>query len=128
TFLPDNLGPSPESRLQATPLMIDGVLYLTAGSRRAAVALDAETGELLWKFNIREGERGVTAPRSGSGRGLSYWTDGDEERIIFVTPGYQMIALDLESGRPIDEFGENGIVDLKKEIGQDIMPTADIGL
>src|SRR5262245_28828169 len=51
----DSLGPRPEFNFQATPLMVNGVLYFTAGTRRAAVALDAETGELLWMHSINEG-------------------------------------------------------------------------
>lgn len=128
TFRPDNLGPRPDPNLQATPLMVNGVLYLTAGARRAAVALDAQTGELLWKFNIDEGERGARAPRTGSGRGLSYWTDGEAERILYVTPGYQMIALDARTGQPVPGFGANGIVDLKREMDEEVAETADVGL
>src|SRR5690606_25869790 len=67
-FKPDNLGPRPDPNLQATPLMVNGVVYLTAGTRRAAVALNATTGELLWKYNLDEGVRGEKAPRAGSGR------------------------------------------------------------
>jgi len=133
TFHPDNLGPAPDPNLQATPLMVKGKLYITAGSRRAAVALDAATGEMLWKYNIDEGERGHNSPRPGSGRGLSYWTDGTKEHIIFVTVGYQMICLDAHTGQPVPEFGEGGIVDLKKDDDQDIDLTGarvgdDIGL
>jgi len=133
SFQPDNLGPRPDANLQATPLMVKGRLYLTAGSRRAAVSLDAATGELLWKYNINEGRRGATAPRAGSGRGLSYWTDGVEERIIYVTPGYRMVCLDAHTGQPVTGFGENGVVDLKKEMDQEIdlegeTPGHDIGL
>jgi quinoprotein glucose dehydrogenase len=120
TFLPDNLGPVPDPNLQATPLMVKGTLYLTAGSRRAAVALDAGNGELKWKFNIDEGERASNAPRRGSGRGLSYWTDGVKERIIFVTVGYQMVCLDAATGLPDPDFGNKGIVDLKLEMDQQI--------
>ncbi|RVT43191.1 PQQ-binding-like beta-propeller repeat protein [Sphingobium algorifonticola] len=130
-FRPDNLGPVPDPNLQATPLMIDGILYLTAGSRRAAVALDSRTGEMLWKYNIDEGIRGQKAARPGSGRGLSYWSDGTEKRIIYVTPGYRMIALDAKTGRPVPGFGDNGVVDLKTQLGQDAdidLDTADIGL
>src|SRR5688572_9034291 len=47
-FEPDNLGPTSDNNYQATPLMIDGVLYTTAGSRRNVVALDAGSGEILW--------------------------------------------------------------------------------
>ena len=120
TFLPDNLGPVPDPNLQATPLMVKGTLYLTAGSRRAAVALDAANGELKWKYSIDEGERGMNAPRRGSGRGLSYWTDGVKERIIFVTIGYQMVCLDAATGLPDPDFGNKGIVDLKLEMDQEI--------
>ena len=130
-FRTDNLGPAPEYNLQATPLMVNGKLYLTAGSRRAAVALDAGTGELLWKYNIDEGRRGATAPRQQSGRGLAWWSDGQEERIVYVTPGYQMIALDAKTGQPIPGFGRDGRVDLRAlaELDQDIdIETADIGL
>ena len=67
-FSTDNLGPRPEGNFQSTPLMVNGVLYSTAGSRRAVIALDPETGELLWIHRVDEGERGRTAPRQLSGR------------------------------------------------------------
>src|SRR4029450_11810801 len=91
-FKTDNLGPQPEFNLESTPLVANGVLYTTAGTRRAVVALSAETGEMKWMFSLDEGKRGEAAPRRLSGRGLSYWTDGREERIIYVTPGHQMSA------------------------------------
>src|SRR5678815_4748407 len=87
-FKTDNLGPRPEANLEGTPLMVKGVLYSTAGTRRSVVALDAATGEILWVHGENEGKRGEAAPRQLSGRGLAYWTDGREERIIYVTPGY----------------------------------------
>ena len=85
-FKTENLGPRPEYNLEGTPLMANGILYATAGTRRAVVALDAATGEELWVHSENEGERGRNAPRQLSGRGLSYWTDGTEERIFYVTP------------------------------------------
>ena len=97
-FKTDALGPRPEFNLQATPLMVGGRLFATAGTRRAAVALDAGTGELLWMHSLNEGKRGEAAPRQLSGRGLAYWTDGNEERIFYVTPGYQLIALNAKTG------------------------------
>ena len=77
-FKTDNLGPRPEFNLQSTPLMVNGVLYSTGGTRRSVVALDAATGELLWKYAYNEGKRAETAPRQLSGRGLAYWTNGTE--------------------------------------------------
>ena len=56
------------------------------------------TGELLWVHGEHEGARGAAAPRQLSGRGLAYWTDGKEERILYVTPGYRLIALDAKTG------------------------------
>src|SRR5215813_6107006 len=56
-----NLGPRPETNLQSTPLMANGVVYSTAGSRRDVVALDASTGELMWMHSEREGARGQNA-------------------------------------------------------------------
>src|SRR6202142_2523846 len=72
-FKTENLGPRPEYNLEGTPLMANGIVYATAGTRRAVVALDAATGELLWVHSEREGVRGAKAPRQLSGRGLAYW-------------------------------------------------------
>lgn len=128
-FKTDNLGPSPEYRYQATPLVIDGIMYSTGGSRRAVFALNAATGELLWVYSLDEGERARNAPRQLSGRGLAFWQEGEEKRIVYVTPGYRMIALNAETGRPIPGFGEQGIVDLKQNADQDIdLVTGEIGL
>src|SRR4029450_1608105 len=101
----------------------------TAGTRRAVVALDAGTGELLWMHSEHEGKRGESAPRQLSGRGLAYWTDGRQSRIVYVTPGYQMVALDAKTGVPVAGFGKNGIVDLKQEDDQPVdIETGEIGL
>jgi len=128
-FKTESLGPRPEFNLQTTPLMIKGVLYFTAGTRRAAVAVDGATGEMIWMHHINEGKRGESAPRQLSGRGVAYWTDGREDRIVYVTPGYQLIALNARTGVPVQGFGKNGVVDLKLEDDQPIDPdTGEIGL
>jgi quinoprotein glucose dehydrogenase len=130
-FKTDSLGNRPEYKLEGTPLMVNGVVYATAGSRRAAIALDAATGELLWVHGEHEGARGAAAPRQLSGRGLAYWSDGKQERILYVTPGYLLIALDTKTGQPVSSFGNNGAVDLKLEDDQTILPdltTGEIGL
>src|SRR5262249_55258382 len=128
-FKTDNLGPRPETNLEATPLMVKGKLYSTAGTRRSVIALDAATGELLWVHGENEGQRGANAPRQLSGRGLAYWTDGREERIIYVTPGYRMIALDAKNGNLVTTFGAGGVVDLKENDDQEIDPlSSEIGL
>ena len=113
-FKTDNLGTRPEYKLEGTPLMIGGALYATGGTRRAVFALDAATGEVLWVHRYPEGSRGAAAPRQLSGRGVAYWTDGrGDQRILYVTPGYRLIALNAKTGQPIPSFGANGVVDLK---------------
>ena len=127
----DNFGNRPEYKLEGTPLMVNGVLYTTAGSRRAAIAVDAATGELLWVHGEHEGKRGAAAPRQLSGRGLAYWSDGKEERIFYFTPGYRLVCLNAKTGARIPSFGKNGIVDLKLDDDQTILPdleTGEIGL
>src|SRR5437762_9909041 len=125
----DNLGTRPEDKLEGTPLMVGGVLYATAGTRRSVVALDAGTGELLWVHSEREGERGAAAPRQLSGRGLAYWTDGREERILYVTSGYMLVALNAKTGMRVASFGKDGLVDLKQDDDQVIDPmSSEIGL
>jgi quinoprotein glucose dehydrogenase len=109
--------------------MANGILYATGGTRRSVVALDAATGELLWTHSEKEGARGTAAPRQLSGRGLAYWTDGREERILYVTPGYRLVALNAKTGAPVSTFGQNGIVDLKLEDDQQIdLVTGEVGL
>jgi len=128
-FRTESIGNRPEFKLEGTPLMINGVLYATAGSRRAAIALDAATGELLWVHGEREGARGAAAPRQLSGRGLAYWTDGKEERVLYVTPGYRLICLDAKTGGLVKSFGKDGVVDLKLDDDQTIaLIDGEIGL
>ncbi len=84
---------------------------------------------MLWMHSEDEGARGEAAPRQLSGRGLAYWTDGKEERILYVTPGYRLVALDAKTGTPIPSFGKNGVVDLKLDDDQDIdLVTGEVGL
>ncbi len=128
----DFLGPRPDTLYSATPLLVDGTLYTTAGMRRAVVALDAVSGEMRWMHSEDEGRRGQNAIRTGAGRGVAYWAsaDGADRRVIYVTPGYRMKALDAKTGIPIPAFGRNGVVDLKTEIDQDglDLDTAEFGL
>jgi quinoprotein glucose dehydrogenase len=133
-FKTDNLGTRPEYKLEGTPIMVKGVLYTTAGTRRSVVALDAKTGEQMWVYSLREGKRAAIAPRQLSGRGLSYWTDGQgDDRVIFVTTGYRLVSLNAHTGQPINGFGKNGMVDLKEGmvtgVGQQIeLETGEAGL
>jgi len=114
-----NFGPAPEYNYRTTALMVDGVLYATAGYRRAVVAIDAGTGETLWTYRLDEGDR--AAPRRNSGRGVAWWeSPGIAPRIFMVTPGFQLVALDAATGRPVRDFGENGVVELRLGLGREL--------
>jgi quinoprotein glucose dehydrogenase len=133
-FKTDNLGPFPEYKLEGTPVMVNGVIYTTGGTRRSVVALDAKTGEVIWTHSMREGKRAAVSPRQLSGRGVSYWTDGrGDERVVYVTTGYRLVELDAKTGTPVRSFGTNGLVDLKvgvvKGVDQQIdLETGEIGI
>jgi quinoprotein glucose dehydrogenase len=122
-FKTDSIGTRPEYKLEGTPLAVGGKIYATAGTRRGVVALDGQSGELLWVHSFAEGKRGAASPRALSGRGLSYWTDGTNERILYVTIGYQMVSIDAKTGQRDPNFGNNGIVDLKQDFDQELDPT-----
>jgi len=122
------IGPKPEFKNEAAPLYVDGTLYMTAGMNRDVVALDPASGAVRWQWTLDEGERTARAPRRNSGRGVSYWTDGTEARIVAVTPGFRLVSLDARTGRPVASFGSDGMVDLKRHLGRgDFDPLAPIG-
>jgi quinoprotein glucose dehydrogenase len=100
---------------ETTPIMVDGVLYFTVGPRRSVIAVNAGTGETLWTWRPDEGERFDQAPRKVA-RGVAYWTDGTQARIITVTPGFQLVALNAKTGVPVRDFGQDGSVDLFKQL------------
>jgi quinoprotein glucose dehydrogenase len=112
------IGPKPEFKNETAPLYVDGTLYLTAGINRDVIALDPATGAERWRWGLDEGERTARAPRRNSGRGVSYWTDGQDARVVVVTPGFTLVSLDARTGRPVQTFGDKGMVDLKRALGR----------
>jgi len=113
-FSTANFGPSPEFNATFTPLEIDGILYTTVGAHRDVAALDATNGQILWLWRAQEGARFDAAPRKGSGRGLSFWSDGDKRRVIVITPGFYLVSLDAKTGLPDPQFGDNGVIDMQQ--------------
>jgi len=102
-------------RLQATPLMIDGVLYMITALNQA-VALDSATGELLWSFDPQAYLSGYSiSPLGYHHRGVAYWSDNEESRILFATNDGYLFSLDAEEGRPDTAFA-GGRIDLTQGI------------
>ena len=129
-FATGKFGPRPEQRNEATPLMIDGVLYTTVGRhaqrRRDRSGDGRDAVDVASRSTARSASR--RAPRKTSGRGLAYWTDGQgNERLFVVTPGFHLVALDPETGRPMPGFGENGVVDLMLGVRGEVNETTSIG-
>ena len=101
-----DLPPDGHGEIQATPIIVDGILYATT-PKVAVIALRADEGTLLWKFDPFAGRERA----SHVNRGVVYWTDGGDRRILF-TAGRRLYALDARTGRPIPTFGDSGSVDL----------------
>ena len=98
---------------ESTPLMIGGVLY-TSTTLSQVAAIDAATGETKWVFDPKVYENGLGIPANDGWlhRGVAYWRNGDDERIIMLTAFAQMIALDAKTGKPVPGFGNDGRIDL----------------
>jgi quinoprotein glucose dehydrogenase len=115
-------------RSQSTPIMVNGVLYMSAGGQRVVAAVDAVTGRQLWMWmGMDEKGRDRMAPRRNAGRGVSYWTDGKQERIFVITTGFYLVALDAKTGMPVPSFGVNGAVDLMAELNVDFDHVSRVG-
>ncbi|WP_342086385.1 outer membrane protein assembly factor BamB family protein [Dyadobacter sp. OTU695] len=99
--------------LQCQPIVIDGVMYGTT-PRLKVFAIDAATGKELWKFDPFEGKR----PRFHPMRGVVYWSDGIDKRILF-TAGASLFALNAETGKLVESFGKNGEVDFHDGLGDE---------
>ena len=99
--------------LLATPLKVGNALYTSTNLGQAA-AINPVTGETLWVYNSVAEGTAVEQPRST--RGLAYWADGSEDRLFLVS-GEHLVALGAQTGELYPEFGEDGKVDLRRDMG-----------
>jgi quinoprotein glucose dehydrogenase len=109
------IGDRPDVNWQATPLYIDGVLYVTTGMHQAA-ALDPATGKTLWVFNPDPKDLPTGRPGNPSGRSMAYWTDRKQKRLFRSTLDGRLISIDATTGKADPKFGENGNVYLNREL------------
>ena len=113
--------------LKATPLMVGGVLYLSTPLGQA-VAIDAGTGDTLWVYDS-ESYEGAPYPHapilSFNSRGVAYWTDGDDARILWGTNDGYLYAVDAQTGAPSLDFGDSGRVDLMDGVPRAVRGTVD---
>lgn len=112
-----DLSSDQHGEIQATPIVVDGVLYTTTPAL-AVVALRADSGTLLWRFD----PFAKRARESHVNRGVAYWADGDDRRVFF-TAGRRLFALDARTGKPIRTFGDSGSVDLGSGLSRDVTDT-----
>ena len=114
TFQADDVpnGEKPAAASQSNPIIINGVMY--ANSRNQTVyAINAKTGEKVWSFKaLEEGEA------SAASRGVTYWTDGKDKRILY-SAGSSLMAINAKTGELISSFGENGKVNLNVGVRDD---------
>ena len=99
----------PVSRFQAQSIVVDGVLYTPSPGGFSVIALDGATGRLKWSWNA--GSRTAV-------RGVTYWTDGKQKRLLAAFGRY-IYALDPATGRPFNNFGRDGRIDLHQDLGRD---------
>ena len=115
TYQSGGARPDGRSQIQCNPLIIDGVLFGTS-PELVLFALDAATGKELWRFNPLRG--GGDHQALGLNRGVVYWADGDDRRILYTT-GSTLHAVNAREGKLVGSFGDGGRVDMKKGLGRD---------
>ena len=123
-----DFGSFQEIRNVSMPIMRNGLVFIGVGSTRSIAAIDAENGETVWIWHPNEGDRFSSAARKDSGKGVAYFEDGNEKkRVIVITPGYQLVSLDADTGIADENFGINGIVDLTVGMRTSSKQELDVG-
>ena len=114
--LPEDLA-YPTGDYRAVPLVVNGIMYVNSNHGLIS-ALDSATGEELWVFDPKSYELGPPLFSPLQTRGIEYWTDGEIERIFIATSGKQLVSVDIKTGQPDPNFGDDGYVDLKQNFGR----------
>jgi len=120
TYHTGDADPAKQTNIECTPIVVDGVMYLTT-VRTRVVALDAGTGRELWKYDpFTKLRKDAIIASGGVNRGVAYWSESGDRRIFLATADGRLISLNAQSGRPDPAFGSGGEVDLRAGIERDI--------
>jgi quinoprotein glucose dehydrogenase len=104
--------------MQSTPIMIDGVVYISTGYHRV-VAIDAETGKQIWAFDPKTYEEGPPIAGTGPHRGVMFWRDGEDVRIL-INARNKLFAVNAKTGQPVTSFGTGGNIRLDENHSREI--------
>ena len=104
---------------ESTPLMVDGVLYVSTSLSQVA-AIDAATGKTRWVYDPETWKNGTPSNNGFVHRGVAYWADGNDQRILFGTGDGYLICLNAQTGKPISTFGQQGRIDLTQGLGRNV--------
>lgn len=107
------------SEMECNPIIVDGTLYATT-PRSNVIALDAATGKLRWRFDPWDKQPFQFLYNKVRNRGVTYWSDGDKDRRIFVAARQYLYALNADTGKPIEAFGTSGHLDLREDLGREV--------
>jgi quinoprotein glucose dehydrogenase len=122
---------------RSTPTYVDGKLFTVSGPRRNVVAIDPKTGETLWAYRLPNTPRWEYSMRASYGKGIAYSRIDGKGVIYISTPGFFLVALDAQTGRPLEGFGgqvpipdfpETGVVDMLADLGHPYDPYEGIPL
>jgi len=109
----DDMRETPRTTIQCNPIIVGTRMFITTPGLKV-IALNAETGQELWKFDPYNGESA-----SGVNRGVTYWSDNLQQRLFYVA-GSNLYCLNPSDGKPIVSFGKEGKVDLYEGLGRDV--------
>ena len=114
--LPEGVGYG-TADFRAVPLVVNGIMYVNTNHGMVA-ALNPKSGDELWLFDPESYRNGPPVQTNIMIRGIEYWTDGAIERVFVATLGKQLLSLDVSTGQPDPNFGEDGFIDLSQNLGR----------
>ncbi len=114
--LPTRVRPGP---FKAVPVVIDGRMYVSTALGQVA-AIDAVSGEPLWRHDPQSWEAGRPANMGFQHRGVAYWQRGGKKRVLMPTHDRRLVSLDATTGKPDPDFGRSGAVEMTRDLGREV--------